>query len=106
MDYDWPGNVRELENYVGRCIINMNFNEQIIKRNNLPHQIIKTESLYNPKKVVNESIETLDDHISRVESEYLQKVLLNLNNNKTETAKKLGISIRNLYYKLDKYNIV
>jgi len=62
--------------------------------------------LYNPKKVVNESIETLDDHISRVESEYLQKVLLNLNNNKTETAKKLGISIRNLYYKLDKYNIV
>ena len=105
MSYDWPGNVRELENYVGRCIINMNFNEQIIKKNNLPHQITKVESIYSTKKVFNESIEPLDDHISRIEAEYLQKVLNSLNNNKTETAKKLGVSIRSLYYKLDKYNI-
>lgn len=105
ISYDWPGNVRELENYVGRCIINMNFNEQVIKINNLPDQIMKSERIHNDKKVLVEEIENLEDHIGRLESEYLQKVLNSLDNNKTETAKKLGISIRNLYYKLDKYNI-
>ena len=105
MNYDWPGNVRELENFVGRCIINMNFNEQIIKRNNLPDQILKLEKIHSEKKALDENIENLEVYIGRLEAEYLQKVLSSLNNNKTEAAKKLGISIRNLYYKLDKYNI-
>lgn len=105
MEYDWPGNVRELENYVGRCIINMNFSEQIIKKSNLPQQVIKTENLYDVKEILNEDIESLEGHIAKVEAEYLQNVLYSMGNNKTEAAKKLGISIRNLYYKLDKYGI-
>lgn len=107
LKYDWPGNVRELENYVGRCIINMNFNEHIIKKHNLPELIIKKSNSYNKQeKLLLGQIESLDDVISRAESEYLQKVLIDLNYNKTEVARRLGISVRSLYYKLEKYNLI
>lgn len=108
LEYNWPGNVRELENFVGRSIINMNFNEQIIKKNNLPHQIFKNNTKYYDEdysKVNLNSIEKLDDIVEKAEEDYIRKTLILLKNNKTETARKLGISIRSLYYKLDKYGI-
>lgn len=106
MDYDWPGNVRELENFIARSIIMMNFSEQTIKLENLPHQnyIIKPK---NTKFDIEMSdIEKLENITSKVEEEYIRKVIKLMGDNKTETAKKLGISLRNLYYKLDKYNIL
>ncbi len=36
MTYDWPGNIRELENVVGRSIINLNSNEEIILPKHIP----------------------------------------------------------------------
>ncbi|MFL6558774.1 MAG: helix-turn-helix domain-containing protein, partial [Bacillus sp. (in: firmicutes)] len=39
------------------------------------------------------------------ESKIIQQTLLRLNGNKTSTAKMLGLSVRNLYYKIEKYNI-
>ncbi len=105
MEYDWPGNVRELENYIGRCIINTSFSEQIIKKSNLPQQNMKAEVAYSSKELSHEEIEDLDNYIAKIEAEYLRNVLNSLDNNKTEAAKKLGISIRSLYYKLDKYGI-
>ncbi|PLU66799.1 hypothetical protein BMJ20_25965, partial [Sinorhizobium medicae] len=35
----------------------------------------------------------------------IKQTLLRLNGNKTLTAKTLGLSVRNLYYKVEKYNI-
>lgn len=105
MEYTWPGNVRELENYIGRCIINTSFSEQIIKKSNLPQQDMRSNGEYIFKEIPNEEIKRLDEYIEKVEVEYLRNVLNSVNNNKTEAAKKLGISIRSLYYKLDKYGI-
>jgi transcriptional regulator with PAS, ATPase and Fis domain len=34
--YDWPGNIRELENFVGRTIINMDFQDEVIRFTHLP----------------------------------------------------------------------
>jgi transcriptional regulator with PAS, ATPase and Fis domain len=39
------------------------------------------------------------------EKEYIKKILEKNNYNKTQTAKDLKISIRSLYYKIEKYNI-
>jgi DNA-binding NtrC family response regulator len=43
--------------------------------------------------------------IEDYEAEIIQQSLHRFNGNKTATAKALGLSVRNLYYKLEKYKI-
>lgn len=106
MDYNWPGNVRELENVIGRSIINMNFNEQIIKKEHLPHLHPPINAANNTVELKNiDEIQKLSFITENAEKDYIRNVYFKLNKNKTETAKKLGISIRTLYYKMDRYEI-
>ena len=107
IDHEWPGNVRELENVIGRSIINMNLNEKIIQEVHLPHLYPNKKSKtpnFTVKK--DENINKLSDVIENVETEYIRDVYYKLNKNKTATSQRLGISIRSLYYKMDKYGIV
>jgi PAS domain S-box-containing protein len=105
MNYDWPGNVRELENVIGRAIINMSFNDQVITTEHLPQfqSLKKNNRAYYSN--ISENVENLGDVIDKVEAEYIREIYHMLNKNKTKTAAKLGISIRSLYYKMEKYNI-
>lgn len=106
MEYNWPGNVRELENVIGRSIINMNFNEQVIQKEHLPHlQSPVTRIKQNVEISDVGEIQNLSSIIDKAELDYINDVYLKLNKNKTKTANKLGISIRTLYYKMDKYGI-
>lgn len=106
LGYDWPGNVRELENIIGRSIINMNINERVIKPDHLPHlitnKITQTSSCVVEKE---ERLTELSNVIDKAESDYIKSVYYRLNKNKTETAKVLGISLRSLYYKMEKFRI-
>ncbi|XYG85717.1 helix-turn-helix domain-containing protein [Heyndrickxia coagulans] len=43
--------------------------------------------------------------LSAFEKQLIQKALEENAGNKTNTAKQLGISLRNLYYKLEKYRL-
>lgn len=110
MEYQWPGNVRELENFIGRAIINMKFNETIIKYHHLP-KLIEGEGndIQQNKIFIKETVDKanipLQDIIENTEREYIKKVLKKNKNNKTKTAKDLKISIRSLYYKIEKYNL-
>lgn len=108
LEYTWPGNVRELENILGRAIMNMTFNEPLINLEHLPplgKGIIST-SYENAANISDEEeILPLNEKISGMEKEYLKKVLNQTNGNKTKAAQLLGISIRNFYYKLHKYEI-
>jgi len=108
MGYDWPGNVRELENILGRAIIFMNYYETLIDVHHLPE--LKNKKTGNESSVTNpnESFgidRSLSDMLEEYEAKIIQQTLLRLNGNKTLTAKTLGLSVRNLYYKLEKYNI-
>ena len=106
MDHDWPGNVRELENTIGRSIIYMNINERVINTIHLPMlHAGKIQNNENCIVTVNEDITTLDNVLGKAESEYIENIYLKSNKNKTHTAKVLGISLRSLYYKMEKYNI-
>lgn len=106
MDYDWPGNVRELENIVGRSIINMNINERVIMPEHLPHLVTnKITHVNNCVVEKEEELTKLSNVMDKAESDYIKSVYLRLNKNKTETAKVLGISLRSLYYKMEKYGI-
>ena len=108
MEYDWPGNVRELENILGRAIIFMKYNDQFIDVQHLPE-------LKNKKNLTESSVSnrtdsvvmdrTLSDMMEEFEAKIIKQTLLRLNGNKTLTAKTLGLSVRNLYYKIEKYKI-
>ncbi len=106
IDYEWPGNVRELENIIGRSIINMNINERVIQAEHLPQLLVgKKNSNGMEARVQEGELVTLSDVVDRAESDYIKNVYARLNKNKTETAKVLGISLRSLYYKMEKYKI-
>ncbi|MDQ6599578.1 PAS domain S-box protein [Bacillus salipaludis] len=107
MKYNWPGNVRELENILGRAIIFMKFNEVYIDVKHLPE--------LNNNKLIGREFGTLKNPdfrerplsamVDEYEAKIIRDTLNRLNGNKTLTAKTLGLSVRNLYYKLEKYKI-
>ncbi|MGG0412893.1 sigma 54-interacting transcriptional regulator [Peribacillus simplex] len=106
--YNWPGNVRELENILGRAIIFMKLNETIIDIHHIPDFIeeipLKQEKLLM-KPSVNVSGKPLSEIIDQYEAEIIQQAFHTHKGNKTLTAKALGISVRNLYYKMEKLKL-
>ncbi|MFJ9383016.1 sigma 54-interacting transcriptional regulator [Peribacillus sp. NPDC101481] len=106
--YNWPGNVRELENILGRAIIFMKLNETIIDIQHIPDFIeeipVKQEKLLmNPSGYV--SGKPLSEIIDQYEADIIQQAFHTHKGNKTLTAKALGISVRNLYYKMEKLKL-
>ncbi|GGE37679.1 sigma-54-dependent Fis family transcriptional regulator [Pullulanibacillus camelliae] len=106
-DYDWPGNVRELENILGRAVIHMNVNETEIGLMHLPPLALKVpekDEIAFPKEVRTSSL-PLTDQLQAVEQEIIKQTYEEMGYNKTKTAQALGISVRNLYYKMEKLQI-
>ncbi|CDQ39713.1 MULTISPECIES: sigma 54-interacting transcriptional regulator [Virgibacillus] len=101
--YHWPGNIRELENILGRAMIYMDMNEEVIKQKHLPNLLGKS----NEKEMVQmtEQNNSLQTAVENYEKQYIKRIYKSNNYNKTKTAKDLNISIRSLYYKMDKYEI-
>lgn len=101
--YDWPGNVRELENVISRGMIFMKPTDSILDDHHLPLSMMKpTDSLGSQ---ITQQILPLADQMERMEKEILTSTLKMTKGNKSKTAKELGISLRTLYYKLEKYEI-
>ncbi|MCM3704594.1 MULTISPECIES: sigma 54-interacting transcriptional regulator [Cytobacillus] len=104
MAYNWPGNVRELDNILGRAIIFMNYNETQIEERHIPDLGANNPS---PTIEVSEEVQnkSLNKMVEQYEARVIRQTLQKLDGNKTKTAKVLGLSVRNLYYKLEKYEI-
>jgi PAS domain S-box-containing protein len=102
--YHWPGNVRELENVLGRAIINMDYDEKKIMRHHIPPLAFEKNIDKAIQKLKLDSL-NLKDVIESAEKAAIEAALEKTNGNRERAAKILGISIRNLYYKLNKYNI-
>ncbi|MFB4166417.1 sigma 54-interacting transcriptional regulator [Virgibacillus sp. JSM 102003] len=104
--YHWPGNVRELENMIGRAMIYMDMNEEAIKKEHIPDLLTSPDSSKEVKvKDGGTGHRTLQDAVDHYEKDFIRNVYKENNYNKTKTAKELNVSIRNLYYKLEKYKI-
>lgn len=107
MQYHWPGNVRELENILGRAIIFMDNHEKVINTIHVPNMMIQPQIPNFPSESfssMNEEV-PLSKMVEDYEKTIIEKMLKKNLGNKTLTAKNLGLSIRNLYYKIEKYNI-
>ncbi len=104
--YDWPGNVRELENIIARAMIYMQVGEKIIDIQHLPLlNTAKAEKKVIEKSSTNTPSYSLAESVQIYEKEKIIEALHINDGNKTQTAKYLGLSVRNLYYKLEKYHI-
>lgn len=107
--YHWPGNVRELENVLARAMIYMEYTEKFITNQHIPQLLTnnggesKQESLFEHSFTGEEA--SLAEAMELVEKKFILEALNNCNWNKTAAAKKLKLSIRNLYYKMEKYKI-
>jgi len=107
--YDWPGNVRELENVIGRAIINMKIGDTVIDETHLPQferLIDKKAAAHTGEEAPFESLVSLEEAMAKVEKQYIIHVMKECANNKTKAAKVLNISLRSLYYKLERYGLL
>lgn len=102
--YHWPGSVRELENIIGRAMIYMDMNEEVIQKEHIPNLMPFAEASHSLKMDTRIN-RTLQNAMEQYEKQYITNVLKKHDDNKTKTAKALNVSIRNLYYKIEKYQI-
>ncbi|MED1918750.1 sigma 54-interacting transcriptional regulator [Bacillus thuringiensis] len=107
LSYHWPGNVRELENVLGRAMIHMRINERIIMPEHLPpleRRIVSTKK----EKTQHEGSTgtTLKEAVEKAERQHILRELAAAKGNRTLAAKRLGIAIRSLYYKMEKLGIM
>ncbi|UFJ42887.1 sigma 54-interacting transcriptional regulator [Brevibacillus humidisoli] len=104
--YHWPGNVRELENVLGRAMINMKFSETCIEPEHLPPLGSSLEEAAGERgRSSTAAALSLKEVLEEAERKHIATVLAACEGNRTETARRLGISIRSLYYKLEKLGI-
>ena len=98
----WKGNVRELENVIGRALIFTDKTETVLRKGHLQLVVPQTTKVTTRQK---KEIKHLSDEMSHVEERLIREALTAFNGNKTEAAKQLGISLRALYYKVERFNI-
>ncbi|MFA4134734.1 MULTISPECIES: sigma 54-interacting transcriptional regulator [unclassified Brevibacillus] len=107
LSYHWPGNVRELENVLGRAMIHMRINERIIMPEHLPpleRRIVSTKKEEVPQE--GSTGTTLKEAVEKAERQHILRELAAAKGNRTLAAKRLGIAIRSLYYKMEKLGIM
>ncbi len=93
VNYSWPGNVRELENVIERAM-NLSQQEMI-----LPEDLPKSLEQKVDEKLFEKAIQEKMT-LSQLEKEYIKRVLMEVEGNKSKAAERLGLDRKTLYRKL------
>ncbi|HSI65993.1 MAG TPA: sigma-54-dependent Fis family transcriptional regulator [Planococcus sp. (in: firmicutes)] len=101
--YDWPGNVRELENVISRAMIFMQMYDKVLTETHIPLNMLKAGEAKN--EVIIESSAPLQEQLETVERGIIHHALTQSKGNKSKAAKQLDVSLRTLYYKLEKFGL-
>lgn len=88
--YHWPGNVRELLHAIERAYI-------------LADEVVGLEHLVLEGNETPTTISNDYSSLEEMEKQLILQTLKELDGNKSETAERLGISVKTLYNKLKKY---
>ena len=99
---EWPGNVRELENSIERAAVLSN--QEILSPADF-----RREPLPNPHSPEvggwGVGSGTLRDVTEAAERQAITEALKQAKGNRREAAKRLGVSLRTLFYKIDRYGL-
>ncbi len=97
VNYPWPGNVRELENAIERGVILMRGDQ--LSEKSLPLSIQKQEAPH-----ISVFPEEKPSSLFEVEKQMILQTLEETDGNKSEAARRLGITRKTLQNKLQKYD--
>lgn len=102
--YEWPGNVRELENVLSRAMILTESGSALLDEEDIVRALSsrseqQTDSALPEKRTLASLMEDHEKHL-------LETSLRENSGQKVLTADRLGISLRSLYYKLEKYKLI
>ncbi len=93
--YDWPGNVRELENVVARAVA-LSSDEFITP------DLLGLSETSRSQNSRSQTGKTFKEAMNDFEGEYIKAVLAECKGNRRLAARKMGVSLRNLQYRLQK----
>ena len=94
-EYSWPGNVRELKNVIERAVVLTN--AERIGIGDLPARVGGPVSSGSTLTL------PIGDTMENYERRIIYRTLEHTDNNKTQAAKMLGVSLKTLHNKLNKY---
>ncbi len=100
MKYNYPGNVRELENIIERAVVLARTN--ILATSDLP---LTVKGVKYEDQLPELGKGTLTEQVEALEKRLIYDALKESSGNQTKAGKLLGITERNLRYKLQKYEI-
>lgn len=105
--YDWPGNVRELENVIERMMALES--SQVLSVEGIPEHIREPlkprfDSLAENIKWDASGVQ-LEEILLKIEKEYLLKALDQAGGSRKKAAKLLGVTMRSLRYRLEKFGL-
>ena len=98
VNYNWPGNVRELKNIIERSVVVSNNNDEVLKKEHLPAEILEDTP---------QGYKFLKDGMTLKEYEKLiiMNALKKNGGNKAKTAEELGCQRQTLYNKMKEYDM-
>ena len=102
--YQWPGNLRELKNHLRRAVLFSMGGELTV--NDLSYNLIRSQFAPAVESKRPASTWKLVERVAQSEMEMLRDALAANGNNRTQTAKVLGISRVGLYKKLRRLGLV
>lgn len=95
----WPGNVRQLRNVVERMVVT--HTDDVIHDHQLPQELQRQTSSTTPAATAC----TLAEAVERCERDTISAALDACECHRENTAKRLGVSVRTLHYKMSRYGL-
>ncbi|HET8724017.1 MAG TPA: sigma 54-interacting transcriptional regulator [Anaeromyxobacteraceae bacterium] len=104
LDHPWKGNVREMENLLGRAVIHMQPGDEVLSRTHLDQAWGAGARAPAP---AGPEVPGRFAELKRAwERQVLEGALARHGGNRAATARSLGITVRNLYYKLGRHGLL
>ena len=100
--YDWPGNVRELQNVLERAVLLAR--DSVLDADAFDD--LPSAAMPAPPTVTSSgSVPTLESVVAAAERDAIRAALAATGDNKTRAAELLGVSVRTLWYKLQRLGL-
>lgn len=103
VEHPWKGNVREMENLLGRAVIHMQPGEEVITRAHF--DLAEGAGAPRPETEAGGPPRRFAELKREWERQLLDGALARNRGNRAATARSLGITVRNLYYKLERHGL-